>query len=287
MKSETKYEVLTFENLKKYRSFENISDMDEAIYAYIERLRADEVPESAIEVLRFLGRSSLRITGVSFAKYETIGKAIGKSRSTVIRAINTLAEYGMIDRIATVKKWRGRSRKKSVNIIVINPTMQQVEPQNETAMEYEENRMDKPSYEENAVEPVFSNHNNTNTLKATADNKAEKEPGIENHPRSLRQAIPAVIYEAMAPYFDANGLYKAYGTLLRAKANIDRTIAVEEHGADYVDVFLNVIRKYKQGYVRNLDSYLYSAWNRLSAEISRRLKWTEDEGGGILAFNPY
>lgn len=169
------YEVLTFENLEKYRSFETISEMDEVIYTYIERLRADELPESVIEVLRFFGRSSLRITGVSFAKYLTIAEAVGKSRSTVIRAINTLEEYGMIKRIATVKKWKGRSRKKSVNIIVIQPSLQSVKLQDETSTEGEETNEDKSEEAENVSEPVSYNHSVINYVN-TYSNKSYNRP---------------------------------------------------------------------------------------------------------------
>src|SRR5699024_6165302 len=120
---ETTYETIDLAQLKQYETFETIADMDAKVYEYIEVLRNNEQPESVIEVLLFLGRSSLRVTGVSFAKYQTIADSVGKSYRTVVRAMNTLADYGMIERIPTVKKWIGKSRKKSVNIIVISSSL--------------------------------------------------------------------------------------------------------------------------------------------------------------------
>ncbi|MCM3572526.1 helix-turn-helix domain-containing protein [Mesobacillus subterraneus] len=119
--------------LRPYATFRSQQTMDETIYAHIEHLRSNEVPESVIDVLLFFGRSSLRVLGVSFAKYDTIAESIGKSKSTVIRAVKTLKQYGMIDVIPTLKKWGcyGHSRKKSVNVIrVLNVSMT---PQADTA----------------------------------------------------------------------------------------------------------------------------------------------------------
>jgi len=169
------YEILTFENLEKYRSFETISEMDEVIYTYIERLRADELPESVIEVLRFLGRSSLRITGVSFASYKTIADAIGKSVSTVKRAIKVLKEYGIIVCIPTTKSWNGKSRRKSVNVIVIQSDIPCMNPQDDTAGGVEETNKDKSEEAENVSEPVSYNHSVINYVN-TYSNKSYNRP---------------------------------------------------------------------------------------------------------------
>jgi len=59
--------------------------------------------------------------------------------------------------------------------------------------------------------------------------------------------------------------------LLRAKAKIDASIALETHADRYIDAFYNVIRLYKAGKVRRLNGLLYVAWERLSAEISRQI----------------
>ncbi|MFC7321951.1 hypothetical protein ACFQMN_13775 [Halobacillus campisalis] len=70
------YVTTDLKELAAYATFEKQTEMDEQIYEYIDTLRHYEVPESTIEVLRFFGRSSLRVLGVSFAKYQTIGEAL-------------------------------------------------------------------------------------------------------------------------------------------------------------------------------------------------------------------
>src|SRR5699024_11627989 len=58
--------------------------------------------------------------------------------------------------------------------------------------------------------------------------------------------------------------------LLRAKANVNAMFMVEDYAEEYMNHFFNVIRLYKKGKVKNLASYLYVTWERLSSEISRR-----------------
>src|SRR5690625_3557642 len=143
MQSKQEYLTINLSELKRLATFENIEEMDEVIYEYIDILRSNNEPTSVIDTLLFLGRSSLRITGVSFAKYETIGNAIGKSKRTIIRAMNVLEGYGMIEKLPTLRTWNkeggGKSRKKSVNIIRILQTS----PQNDTTGKAEEDTQDK------------------------------------------------------------------------------------------------------------------------------------------------
>src|SRR5699024_8397747 len=98
----------------------------------------------------FLGRSSLRITGVSFAKYQTIADSIGISKRTVIRAMNKLADFGMIDRMPTVKKWR-----RSVNIVRI---LTDLSPQGDTAGISDKTNTGMQGTGENEKEPIIINH---------------------------------------------------------------------------------------------------------------------------------
>src|SRR5699024_4561278 len=186
------YETIDLTKLKQYETFDTIAEMDERIYKYIEVLRNVEQPESVIEVLLFLGRSSLRVTGVSFAKYQTIADSVGKSYRTVVRAMNTLADYGMIERIPTVKKWIGKSRKKSVNIIVISSSLSSMSHKDDTTAETEEVTQEKPDNGENVIEPFVHNHfNSSNTLLET-----EKLTADEVIKRSLRNEKPTAIYDA-------------------------------------------------------------------------------------------
>ncbi|MFC0525509.1 hypothetical protein ACFFGV_18145 [Pontibacillus salicampi] len=255
------YLTTDLSELAEYATFEQQLEMDEAIYAYIETLQMEEEPQSVIEVLRFLGRSSLRVLGVSFAKYQTIADSCDVSKSTVMRAIKRLDHYGMIERFPTVKKWFGKAKRKSVNIIRINRAMT---TQGEHAEVEVETTDDKDEQNEKQSEPIKHNH----TIQ---EHKRDGESSI--NPRALRQSIPSVIYEALSSFYDVHGLYEVYGTLLKAKASVNREITLEEHGEAYVDVFLNAVRKYKRGAIGKLNGYLYAAWQSVTSEVSRKLEW--------------
>lgn len=241
------YETLSIDNVQQYQTFENKHEMNEVIYQYIDVLRADEQPSSVIEVLRFFGRSSLRVKGVSFPKYQTIADAIGKSVSTVKRAVKVLKEYGIIECIPTIKKWIGKSRRKSVNIIRIMATMNR---QGELTTDKHEVNMDKPSNVEKDAEPRNYKQYTNNYVLETA--------------RATKNAIPTPIYNSLSPFFNAKDLQRLTGVVLRAKTS---KVRIESHTEAFTDVLLDVIRRYKERTISNLDGYLYASIKRLSRRL--------------------
>lgn len=179
----TQYLTTDLIELKEYATFGRQSEMDENIYRHIERLRADEQPESVIEVLRFFGRSSLRILGVSFAKYATIADELNVSLSTVKRAVKALKEYDIIDVIPTLKKWGsyGNSRKKSVNIVRVLHVQASLTPQDDTAVKADEATSDNDSTDNMQAEPILHNHSllsNDNTYGKHIDTSSEISPYV-------------------------------------------------------------------------------------------------------------
>ncbi|MCM3668017.1 helix-turn-helix domain-containing protein [Mesobacillus maritimus] len=225
--------------------FKDINEMNEAIRTHRQN---NELNKTEVTVLELLARYSCKDVGRSFLSKSTIAELVGKSRRTIIRVCNRLEELGIIHQYA--RKRQTGDRRQTSNLIVI------LSIQSEGGSEKTEHVTPKCHTQE-----APSRNNNKNTLLDTAN----------SHPRALRQSIPKVIYDALAPFFNADELYKTYGVLLRAKAKINKAITVEEHGEDYVDVFYNVVRKYKRGKVGNLDGYLFTAWEQVTAEISRKL----------------
>jgi hypothetical protein len=237
--------------LKEHATFQQQSEMDNTIYEYIERLRNDEVAESVIEVLLFLGRSSLRVLGVSFAKYDTIGKAVGKSKSTVIRAVRTLKEYGMIDVIPTLKKWQGygASRKKSVNVILVTP-------QNETTVTPDEATSDKGQTDESESESLEYKHQDPYILDT-----------------AIKNCIPTPIFEALSPFYEASDIRRLTGIVFRAKAAVHRDIRLEHHAEPFKTVVLDCIRRLKSEQLRSLDGYLYVSLRKLFRRLQIESAW--------------
>ncbi|KAF0816591.1 hypothetical protein KIS4809_4658 [Bacillus sp. ZZV12-4809] len=225
--------TIDFNTLKDYATFETIHEMDETIYDYIGTLTADEQPESVIEVLRFFGRSSLRVLGVSFAKYETIASDIGYSKRTVIRAVNTLVSYGMITKTPTLKRWAGRSLKRSVNVVTIVPNapIEQVSFQSVTAGATDEATPANDSTVDTQSEPIVFKHINNNVLDSALS--------------------------PLTACFDDATVHKLTRVIYRAKASVNRKLRIETYANDVRACILACIRRLKTGQIRKLDDYLY------------------------------
>lgn len=88
---------------------------------------------------------------------------------------------------------------------------------------------------------------------------------------ALKRAIPAPIYNALAPYYNADELYNAYGILLRAKASIDRNITLEDYAEEFIGGFKSVVYSFKRGRVGNLHGCLFVTWRQVATEIKRRM----------------
>lgn len=271
------------ENFKEYSQFGNVETMDEVIWEYKAILEADRVATSVIELLLYLGSQSQMIPGVSWKLQETIAEALGYSVRTISNGLKTLDAYGMTARESTISNWKtptgGAKRRKGADLVIIQANLQvSVTEQDCDSIEPDEANEDKTSDVEIKKQPSSFNHSflKNNTLLDT----------LYSHPRSLRQAIPQVIYDALAPFFDADGLYKTYGLLIKAKATVDRSITVEEHGESYVDVFLNIIKKHKLGDINKLDSYLFTAWQNLTGKLAKAVSNGEQSESSVPTPKP-
>ncbi|WP_338449610.1 helix-turn-helix domain-containing protein [Niallia oryzisoli] len=107
-------EKLNYETIKHYQSFVTVEEMDKAVRGFLYKFKSS-LSDGAVKVLHFLWTYSVKVVGVSFAKYDTMAEAVGLSRRTVIRAVNTLEELGFIKKIPTARM----NGKQGVNLFVI------------------------------------------------------------------------------------------------------------------------------------------------------------------------
>lgn len=252
--------------LSDYQTFNDVHELNHHVKQH-EQAHYNELNATDRSILRFIARYSVKYSGASHLKVATIAEAVEKSERTVGRVLKRLESLGIIRRIGTI---RPKSGGKGASIIQILPYMSERMSDSEVT-EKATQATDKRPLSEN--EPL---HKRYNSITRTRDEKASHQNEEVASKRGLRTAIPTPIYEALAPYYDARGLYDTYGILLRAKASIDRNITLEQYADDYIDVFYNVVRKYKLGQVRNLSGLLYSAWQRVTSEISRRIGASSD-----------
>lgn len=275
MMGEFKMEMLTIEEatLRSVQTFESVAAMNEAVRAYKQEYA---LSQTDIAILDAISRYACKYTGVCFLSKQGIAEEAGfTSRRTAIRACNRMEKLGMMKQYET-RRVSGDKRQ-SANIIVIQPA------------DLEEDFLGgKPEISatkcgrENASIPLESqgkvtagSHTKEALYKTSLQTNTYKETCTETDEllkRGLKTSIPEAIYNAFSPFFDGKTLYEMYGVLLRAKANVNAMFMVEDYAEEYMNHFFNVIRLYKKGKVKNLASYLYVTWERLSSEISRRRK---------------
>src|SRR5699024_6727528 len=221
--------------------------------------------QTDIAILDAISRYACKYTGVCFLSKQGIAEEAGfTSRRTAIRACNRMEKLGMMKQYET-RRVLGDKRQ-SANIIVIQPA------------KLEEGFLDgKPKISatkcdgENASIPPESqgkvtagSHTKEALYKTSLQTNTYKETCTETDEllkRGLKTSIPEAIYNAFSPFFDGQTLYEMYAMFM-----------VEDYAEEYMNHFFNVIRLYKKGKVKNLASYLYVTWERLSSEISRRRK---------------
>jgi len=138
------------EKLRPYQSFGSAAEMHRAVEVHI---RNNRLNESTLRVLRVLEFRSKIVPGASWLKYETIARVVEKSVSTVRRAIRTLVDAGIIEKIAQIRDRMGGD---GANIYVIRP-IEHANEQAEMNMRHDDenpqNTADEPSVREVKEDP--------------------------------------------------------------------------------------------------------------------------------------
>ncbi|MDQ0231371.1 DNA-binding Lrp family transcriptional regulator [Metabacillus malikii] len=190
-------EKLNFETIKKYQSFATIEEMDKAVRGFLYEHKS-ALSEGTIAVLKVIWRHSAKVIGVSFASNDYLADEANVSRRTVIRAVNTLVEKGLIKRISTARM----NGKQGANILVIQPY---------TEIDTLKNKMsphdDTPSVTANKTENKQSSlcENKINTKRIN------DEPTLEQLDTSfLPESVSKEFVEAARPFFNVQDIYELW-----------------------------------------------------------------------------
>ncbi len=238
---------------------------------------ADQMTLSTKKVLDVLHRYAVKYPGVCYLAKSTIAEMVGVSRRTVIRSCKQLEEFGVI--VQHELKRRNGDRRQSSNAIVfvsVEQVKEVEEKVEETTMSHHTSHPYTLSKTQKALNNTLDTENpildNTYTVNVDNVDKPKKDSSamIVDVKRGLRDKMPAYIYDTLAPYFNLDDLYQAYGALIRGKASIDKTIVFEIYENLFKDAILSVINAYKRGVVRNLFAVMYAAARDTSAQIIRK-----------------
>ncbi len=236
--------------LQNLSTFDSIKEMNDCLNKYRQKFSLLETDKRILEVI---SKYACKYVGVCFLSKRKIANEAGfKSRRTAIRSCHRLEEAGIIKQYETRRNKGDHSR--GANIIVIQP--HQIKHTNKSR-----------------ATVTSGSHRKETTNKTINELDNNTYETVDFVKRGLKNSIPHPIYQALSPFFDGKTMFEVYGILLRAKRKINPTILIEDYEEEYVDAFYNVIRLYKMRKVKNLLGYLYCVWERLTAEIDRRLAW--------------
>ncbi|MCY7681996.1 helix-turn-helix domain-containing protein [Bacillus velezensis] len=250
--------------LAEHQTFNSTAALNAAVYEHIKRNTYD-LNDTDRQALKKIARYAVKFSGAAHLKAETLADLIGKSVKTARRALNKLATLGIVKKIATTRKINGG---KGANIIVILPVDDQSTMSNRGQAEKPTETTAEAPKTENEPSDSIKRSKNQNNVLDTATVPAE----------ALKGALPDEIFNAMSRYFDAEGIYKYYGILLRAKASVDRTIRLEEHAAPFVEAWHATIMKAKSHEIRRFDDYLYAGFRKAAWTVKARL----NRGGSLM-----
>lgn len=239
--------------LYEYSTFETVEALNEAIDGHIQRNQY-ELNKTDRDVFLMLSRYAVKYIGAAHLKAETIAKAIGKSKRTIQRSLRKLERLKMIERRAFIRKKSGGN---GANIYIILPS-------NVTAELSSREDADKSTQASDKANEVSSESINLLSNKNNTYDSIDAEQVINE---SIRNNTPAEIVDLLSPFFYGSELYKYVGIVFKAKYRPRAHIRIEAHLEAFRACIFDVMRRYKQGYVRNLDSYLFASLRALSRRL--------------------
>ncbi|MBJ8203874.1 helix-turn-helix domain-containing protein [Bacillus cereus] len=238
--------------LRKYQSFNSITEMDNSISEY---LSAYKLKESEYTVLWKLACYSCKFIGVSYLKVDSLADLTGYSKRTIQRALKGLSDLGIITRINQFKPVKGGY---SASITVINP--------------YESHLAKSPC--EESVEPTPErieeppSHTDTITYKTkiSKDNTYVDDLGIDD---LIAADVPTEFASLAISYFDATEVYKLWSRV---------QLAVRKYAPDLfntVEVAISGLRASilasKAKRVRDFNGYFYGVLAQKLSTAQRSL----------------
>lgn len=250
--------------LSDYQTFNSTQQLNDAVDTHIKR-NAFELNDTDRLTLNTIARYAVKFAGAAHLKAATLAELIGKSEKTARRIINKLGELGIVEKVATLRKVNGG---RGANILRILPTNDQssVSNRQDCASSTESNE----ERTKNQNEPLDSINLKKSTLLDTSTVPSD----------ALKYSLPSDVYNAMSRYFDAEDIYKYYGILLRAKRSVHNEVIIEDNPEPFNMAFHNAILKLKQRKIRNLENYLYRAWQNATTQAIRQ-KTVREAAPGI------
>lgn len=250
----------TYSSLQPFATIEELNANTTEIRARF----ADQLTPSTYAVLDVLHRYASKYYGVSYRSKSNIALELGISRSTVIRACNTLESLGVIEQYA-LKRHNGDRRQSSNAIVFIALEIADATPECNT-IDAPANAIKRPSTTYVTDAPIKKNDRNA----VKESEKAKAKDGVVDTKALLKDSLPAGWYEEAVAYAtDYNDLYRITGELFKAKVNTN--IRIETHVEEFGAVLRSAWAKLKNGRINpeKWYAYLFAAFKRKSQALER------------------
>lgn len=262
-------ERLNYDTIQKYQSFQTVEEMDQSVRGFLYKYKA-ELSEGTLAVLHLIWKHSVKVVGVSFAKYEYIAEQVRLSKRTVIRAVKLLEERGIIKKIPTTRV----NGKQGVNLLVIQAfeTIDSIKtnmsPQDVTVHV-------TPNKTENKQSSLCENK-----PKERNDVMEAREPSLQELDTSyLPESIPDEFKNVAKPFFNAVDIYKLWNRVLIAFNKLGDGKIIYDYIDCIVGAFKQTVFAKKMGKIHStFEGYFYRVVHetltvKLRQEMKGKLFW--------------
>ncbi|MFZ0445773.1 MAG: helix-turn-helix domain-containing protein [Bacillus sp. (in: firmicutes)] len=299
-------EKLNYKTIKHYQSFTSIHEMDQNVRGFLYKFKSS-LSDGAMKVLQFLWNYSVKVVGVSFAKYDTIATGVGLSRRTVIRAVKALEELSFIKKIPTARM----NGKQGTNLLVIQPfepidsLLQSVSPHDVTASVTPNKTKNKQSSlcennKQNRIDvkasPInLQSNKSTDSRHIRAEEKRASNQHSESHANTHQNQnaclsqpswheldtsfLPDYVHKdfikAAEPFFPIDQIHSLWTKIHLAYQKLNLSIALDDAMEVIIADFKQTIFKYKSGQIHTtFEGYFYtvvysSLWHLQKQENSQ------------------
>ena len=241
-------EKLNYDTIQKYQSFTTIEEMDKSVRGFLYKHKA-ELSEGTLAVLHLIWKHSVKVVGVSFAKYDYIAEQVGLSKRTVIRAVKLLEERGIIKKIPT-KRMNG---KQGVNLLIIQ-TFETIDSMKTTMSPKSVTAPVTPNKTENKQSSLCEKK-----TKERTNVREACEPALQELDSSyLPESIPEEFKKTAQPFLNAIDIYNLWNRVMIVYNKFDHGKTIEDFMDCIISAFKQTVFAKKRGKIHTtFEGYFY------------------------------
>jgi len=240
-------EKLNYDTIQKYQSFKTIDEMDQSVRGFLYKHKA-ELSEGTLAVLHLIWKHSVKVIGVSFAKYDYIAEQVKLSKRTVIRAVKVLEEKGIVKKVPTARM----NGKQGVNLLVIQ-AFESIEAMKSTMSPQAVTAPVTPNKTENKQSSLCE--------KKTKErnNVGASEPTLHELDASyLPDFIPEEFKKAAQPFLNAVDIHHLWNRVIMVYNKFDHGRPMDDFMDCIISAFKQTVFAKKMGKIHTtFEGYFY------------------------------